>query len=181
MSPDGVDPDRRPPPRPRVRVDPLREPVPDTPPRAVVPAVVAAVAGVLAVIVGAVAVAADLSGVRERLTAVVLTDAPETSAADAADTVTVTLAVAGAVAAVVVLLGLLGALQLRGRRPSSRGILVTTSVLAVAGSAAFLIATDDAVAGPWVYAPVIGAGLLVVGTVCACVPAVGRWLRAAHR
>ncbi|MBT1191185.1 hypothetical protein [Rhodococcoides kroppenstedtii] len=173
---------RRPPPRPRIHVDPLHDPVPDTPPRAVGTAVAAVALGVVAVLAPAVAVALDLTTVRERLRAVVLADAPDTSVTDAANTVTVTLTVAGAVAAVVVLLGMLGALQLRGRRASARSVLVTTAVLAAAGSAAFVVATDDAVARPWVYVPAGGAVLLVIGAALAFTSAVGRWLRAAeHR
>ncbi|MFW0874854.1 hypothetical protein [Rhodococcoides corynebacterioides] len=180
MTADGSD-RHSPPPRPRIHVDPLRDPVPDTPPRAVGPAVTAVAVGVLVLLAAAAAVALDLTDVRERLQAVVLADAPDTSVADAADTVAVTLTVAGAVAAVVVLLGALGAVQLRGRRSSARSVLVTTAVLAAAGSAAFVVATDDAVAWPWVHLPAVAAALLVIGAALAFTPAIGRWLRAGER
>lgn len=175
-------PESAPPPRPArpsVRVTPLREPVSDERPRAVDVAVGLWSLCLVALVATAAVLALDYAGLRDRLTAVLAADAPETSAEDIDSTVMITLIAGAAVAAVVLLIALSGMLQIRRRRASGRSTLTVMGIVAAAGSVAFWIAASDAMDPPVAWGPFAVAALAVLGTVPLFVPAVGKWLAAA--
>ncbi|KIQ17425.1 hypothetical protein [Rhodococcus sp. MEB064] len=167
------------PPRPSVRVTPLRDPVPDERPRAVDLAVALWSLCLVALVATAALLALDYRGLRDRLTDVLTAETPGTTAEDIDSTVMITLIAGAAVAVVVLLVGLSGILQIRGRRPSGRSTLTVTGVVTAAGAVAFWIAVSDALVQPTTWAPFVVAGLAVLATAPLYAPAVGKWLSAA--
>ncbi|MGB3769652.1 MAG: hypothetical protein WBF79_14155 [Rhodococcus sp. (in: high G+C Gram-positive bacteria)] len=165
--------------RPSVRVTPLREPVPDARPRAVDVAVALWSLCLIALVATTAVLALDYEGLRGRLSDVVLSDAPGTSADDVDATVMITLVAGAAGAVVVLLLALSGIFQIRARRSSGRSMLTVIGIVAAAGSVAFWIATSEALESPVVWAPFVVAALAVLGTAPLYLPPVGRWLSAA--
>lgn len=167
------------PPRPSVHVTPMREPVPDERPRAVDAAVILWSLCLVVLAATGALLGLDHQGLRSRLADVLSADAPGTSTEDIDSTVLITLVAGAAVGAVVLLVGLAGILQIRGRRPTGRSTLTLVGIVAAAGSIAFWIATSDALEQPTTYAPFVVAALALLGTAPLFVPAVGRWLAAA--
>lgn len=167
------------PPRPSVRVEPLRDPVPDARPRAVVVS-----AALWSTCLALIAVTAAILGVgyrelRARLTDGLAAAAPDTSSTAIDETVTVTLIAGAAAAAVIVLVVASGMLQVLRRRTAGRASLATMSVLATAGSVAFLIATADALPtlARWLLPAVVA--LAAVSSVPLFLRSVNRWLSSA--
>ncbi|MFE3292372.1 hypothetical protein [Rhodococcus sp. NPDC059234] len=176
----GPTPHRPPPPRPEFRVEPRHPVADDAPPRAMALATWAWVAS-FAVLFGiAAATALDLSAVRTALEATLAEQSPTTSHRDIGDAVSLTLLVSAGAAAVLLVAALICLQLLRARHAGARIALAVVGVLSAGAAVAFWSLLADAASatgGVLQWAPLVYAGLVLVGTATLFAPAVGNWLR----
>ncbi|MFC9790396.1 hypothetical protein [Rhodococcus sp. NPDC127528] len=175
---------RPPPPRPEFRVEPRHPAADDTPPRTMSLARWAWVAS-FAVLFGiAAATALDLTAVRTALETALAQQSPTTSHRDISDAVSLTLLVSAGVAAILLVAALICLQLLRARHAGARIALAVVGVLSAGAAVAFWSLLADAASatgGVLQWAPLVYAGLVLVGTATLFAPAVGTWLRAPRR
>ncbi|MFC7446437.1 hypothetical protein [Rhodococcus daqingensis] len=173
-------PHRPQPPRPEFSAVPLRPAPSETPPRAITVARSAWI-GSFAVLVGiGAATALKLSAVRDALESALSAEQPGTSQRDIADTISLTL-LGCASAAAVLLVAALICLQLLGqRRSAARIALAVVGVISVAAAIVFwslMVDAGEATGGVLEWAPLVYAGLVIVGVGALFAPGVSGWLR----
>ncbi|MGW0177251.1 hypothetical protein ACWDUM_25795 [Rhodococcus sp. NPDC003322] len=171
---------RPPPPRPEFHVEPRRPSTGDATPRPLRAAVGCWIAS-LAVLIGiAAATALDLADVRDALESSLAGESPDTSSADIADAVSLTLLGCAAAGAVLFVAALIGLQVLRARRAAGRIVLAVVGAASVAAAFVFwslLADATDATGGVLQWAPTVYVLLVIAGVALLFTPAVTDWLR----